>query len=91
MSSEVNDQVISVASELGEALMPVKEAAFILEVDEGVLGDLQHPIGHAYTVALKQTLFKYQKIVVSQALAGSKPAQDMVKAFIDKLNMDAEA
>jgi len=84
-------EILDMALELGRSMMNLADAAIILEVDIAELKDQNTVIGKNYLKGKMMAKMDLHKIIIRQALAGSKPAQDLVNSMIDKLNMDGDS
>ena len=77
------DDLIKEAEAMGAALLPLNDVMLILGVDAHGCNDILN----AYTKGVKTTQYKLNKIIIEQALQGSKPAQDMAITLLDQINM----
>lgn len=69
--------------ELGEAFMSKKDVLLIVGLEQ-----FNPEQNRAYMKGIKTTQFKLNKMVITQALQGSKPAQDITFTLLDNIQMD---
>jgi len=77
------EEVLKEVEAMGAALMLMKDVELITGESMS-----KPEIKNAYLKGVKTTQYKLNKVIVDQAIAGSKPAQDMVNSLLDTINMN---
>jgi hypothetical protein len=76
------DEILKEIRSLGSALMSISDAELIMGIN--IRSEIEYL--NAYLAGFKETEYKTNKIVIEQAMLGSKPAQDKVFILIDEVN-----